>query len=233
MSGTSTIACTQPRPLLFGSPLIPSKPRLRFVDGAGDGAAGSGDDDKGGDGDDDKGKDGAKNDAGDKSKSTLPTTQDELDRIVGERLAREREKFKDHDQLKKDSEELTKLREKTKTDDERAIDTAREEGRTEVRAVLAQERVKVALERELSGRIPDAGALLDLDRTQFVSGEGANVDAIKVWVLANSTEAPKDTGKQKDAGQGRRDGSAGGGSVQAGREAYEQLHSKKSTSTSS
>lgn len=219
MSGNSTTACTYPRPTFFASPLIPSKPRLRFVEGAGEGGAG-GEGEKGGEGDKGgQGNDG-KNDAGDKSKATLPTTQDELDRIVGERLAREREKFKDHDQLKKDSEELAKLREKTKTDDEKAIDAAREEGRTEVRAVLAAERVKVALERELSGRIPDAAALLDLDRTQFVKGEGADTDAIKVWVLAHSSEAPKGGGRQ-DGGQGKRDGAAAGGTVQAGREAFE------------
>lgn len=47
-------------------------------------------------------------------------TQAELDKILGERLAREREKYADYDQLKKDAEELKKRRETEMSEVEKA-----------------------------------------------------------------------------------------------------------------
>jgi len=92
------------------------------------------------------------------------------------------------------------------SDTEKAITEAEERGRAEVRQILAAERVRVALERELDGRIPSASALLDLDRSKFVKGDGADTDAIKAWVAANSTETKGQTEQRHvRLGQGRTD----------------------------
>lgn len=96
--------------------------------------------------------------------------------------------------------EVTNLRTKGQTAEEAALEQAKEAGRAEVRSVLASERVKTTLERALTGRVPSASALLDLDRSAFIKGEGADVDAINTWVEANSTAQQK---KAPDLGQGR------------------------------
>lgn len=72
--------------------------------------------------------------------------------------------------------------------EDKAIQDAKEAGRAEVRTILANERVKTALDRALVGRVPNTTALLELDRSQFVDGDKANTEAITAWVAANSTE---------------------------------------------
>jgi len=62
--------------------------------------------------------------AGDETGKTF--TQAELDRILGERLAREREKYQDYDQLKAASEELKKLKEAQMSEIEKAKTAAAE-----------------------------------------------------------------------------------------------------------
>lgn len=222
-----TKQCTQRS--LFASPLIPSKPRLRFVDGAGEGGAGGEGGSEGGSGGSggEGGSGGGSGGDGGEKKFTPITSQEELDKVLGPRLARERSQFKDYDQLKADSEELQKLRDADKSDNQKAIDTAKEEGRAEIRNVLAQERVATALEKALAGRTPDVAALMTLDRSKFVKGDGADTDAITAWVAEHSTEAPAGGITPKDKGQGQRGEGAGGGTVQAGRDAYESRHGKK------
>lgn len=112
-------------------------------------------------------------------------------------------------------EKLTQLQQETEalriqnqTDAERAISEAKEQGRAEVRTILAGERVKNALERALDGRVPNASALLDLDRSQFINGDKADADAIKAWVEANSTEAATSARRNPDLGQGRERGNS-------------------------
>jgi hypothetical protein len=213
MSGITnpTSTCTakaMPLPLLW------NRPNLRFIEGAGEGG-------DGGDGGNDGGGGGF----------TPITTQADLEKTLGQRLAREREKFKDYDQLKQAKDELDSLKAKNATAEEKAVNDAREEGRNEIRAVLAQERVSTALGRALTGRIPDAEALLNLDRSQFIKDGHADTDAIKTWVDAHSSEATKAPPKRDD-GAGRRDSSASSGSTQAGRDRYAERHGKK-TNTSS
>jgi hypothetical protein len=126
---------------------------------------------------------------------------------------------------------LEQLEAKFKTDAEKALDQAREEGRSEVRTVLAGERVRGAFERALAGRIPDPASLLDLDRSQFIKGDAADVDAITSWVAAHSTEAvAAPAPKLIDRSQGSRATTAG--TLDAGRSAWEQRHQKQTTTTS-
>lgn len=98
--------------------------------------------------------------------------------------------------------EVATLRTNSQTAEETALEQAKEQGRAEVRSVLAAERVRSALERALDGRVPSAAALLDLDRSTFIKGDGADVEAITAWVEANSTVGTQQK-KAPDLGQGR------------------------------
>jgi hypothetical protein len=219
MSGINAFTRTPHKPTVYG-PVRRSRLDLmgiRFAEGGegGEGGAGGG---AGGDGGENK------NDKGG-SEFTPPKDQKELDRILESRLAREREKFKDYDQLKKDRDELQKLRDEKKTDDEKALDAARAEGRNEVATQLASERVRFALEKALAGRNPDPGALLDLDRSQFVKDGKADADAIKTWVEANSKEVETKQESKRDPSQGKR--ADDDSSLEAGKSAYERRHPTK------
>jgi hypothetical protein len=103
--------------------------------------------------------------------------------------------------------ERDELRASTQSESEKAIEDAKEQGRAEVRAVLAAERVRSALASALNGRVPDADALLDLDRSVFVKGDKADTDAIKTWVEKHSTEIKPAKGAGFVPSQGARDGS--------------------------
>lgn len=52
------------------------------------------------------------------------TTQEELDKIVGNRVMRERDKYKDYEELKNAAEELAKLKDANKSELEKAISRA-------------------------------------------------------------------------------------------------------------
>lgn len=126
-------------------------------------------------------------------------------------------------------QERDQLRTASQTDQEKAVEEAKEAGRAEVRTVLANERVKVALEKALNGRIPDAGALLDLDRSQFVNGDAADTAAINAWVNEHSTESTSSAKGLRDLGQGRERGTdAPNKGVNAGRELFTGSKSTKS-----
>lgn len=126
-------------------------------------------------------------------------------------------------------QERDDLKTKTQSAEQNAIDEATEKGRTEVRAILAAERVKNALATELIGRVPDANALLDLDRSKFIKGDGADVDAIKAWVADNSTEGSNAGGGKKggpDLGQGKRGSSQPAKGVGAGADLFANRKNK-------
>ncbi len=154
---------------------------------------------------------------------TPPESQDALNALIEGRLAREREKFKDYDALKSAADELAKLKQAKPSGEQSAeelAEAAREEGRAEMRKVLAEERVNNALTAALTGRAVNPNVLLmGFDKSQFVKGDGADTDAIKAWVEANSTETKQ--GGNPIPGAGQRDSTANGGSVQAGRDLYD------------
>lgn len=162
------------------------------------------------------------------------TSQEEWDRAIGERLARERAKYADYDELRTRAARADELEQANQTESERAIAAAREEGRAEVRQILAQERVRNTLTTALIGRVPDPVALLDLDRAQFIRDGNANVEAIQQWVDQHSTAAtaatppPPAVTVTPDPSQG-----AGGqtSSIDAGRAAYERRHGRPAPAT--
>jgi hypothetical protein len=125
--------------------------------------------------------------------------------------------------------DLDDAKAKNQTAEEKAMEEAKEAGRSEVRAVLAAERVKTALEKALAGRIPDASALLDLDRAQFIKDGTADTDAIIAWATEHSTESAGPAKGHVDLGQGRNRGTdAPIKGVHAGRSLFTDSKSNKS-----
>jgi hypothetical protein len=64
--------------------------------------------------------------------------QADVDRIVAERVARERAKYADHDDLRKAAKRLEEIEAANATDLEKAVKAAREEGRAEVLSAANQ-----------------------------------------------------------------------------------------------
>lgn len=81
---------------------------------------------------------------------TPPASQADLDRIIADRLARERSKFSDYDDLKKKAQAHDKALEAAKSEQEKAVDAARKEGesaaneRANARLVGAEVRAQAA-----------------------------------------------------------------------------------------
>jgi hypothetical protein len=181
---------------------------------------------------------------------TPPASQEDLDKLINKATAKVHAKYEGHDELKTKADradeleaELAKLtgkpepKQKPKDGDtppglsqedvDKRIKEAIDATRAEERAALALERATDSLDKALRDRTFEPSKLLNLDRTQFVKDGAVDADAIKDWVEKNSAEGPKK--RPFDPGQGQRDATAGGGSVQAGKDLYDQRHTKKST----
>lgn len=165
-------------------------------------------------------------------------SQAELDKILGERVAREKEKFKDYDALKTAAEELEKIKEANKSETEKAIDAARKEAdaaaRKDVLSSVGERLVEASFVASFAGRVEEdrATALISsLDKKSFLTSEG-EVDVEKVKSLVN-TLAPAGKGaptfKPGDFGQGGNSADTNKGGTQAGADAYAKRHAKKST----
>lgn len=131
--------------------------------GTGSGSGGSGGSGGAGDGGGSGGNDGG----GNSGRQEQTFTQADLDRIVGERLARERtSKYGDYDQLKAKATELDQLKESTATEQEKAITAAKKDAEASVRGQLEPQmvRLQAALEHglpeELGKRILSAARRL-------------------------------------------------------------------------
>ena len=79
-------------------------------------------------------------------------TQADLDRTVGERLARERAKFADYNDLKSKAARLSEIEEASASETEKAVKAAREEGRAEV-TTAANTRLTAAEARALAAEM--------------------------------------------------------------------------------
>lgn len=164
----------------------------------------------GGGGGGDAGKSGADGDGGEKGDEgtgdeSKTHTQADVDRIVKERLARQKDQFKDYDDLKKQAAELQKLKDAEKPEIERLTNRVGElekllgdkdaeltkRDRDALRAKIA---AKHKLSEELAGRI--AGE----------TEEEMDADAAALAKLIGPKKAP-DT----DAGKGANGGEKAGG----------------------
>ena len=133
-------------------------------------------------------------------------TQEELEDILGERLAREREKFKDYDELKKASDELSKLKQAQMTELEKA-QAAAKAAEEEKQKVLA-----MANERLIKGEVKAAAAELGfvdadaayalLDKAQVKIQDNGTVDGVKPALEALLKAKPYLNGQAKPGSVG-------------------------------
>jgi len=152
------------------------------------------------------------------------TSQDELDRIVGRRLNKERAKFADYDQLREKAKKYDELDEQNKSELEKAQQRAeaaeqvaadaREEARaTRLRtAVITEAVAQKAAKPDQVFRLIDA-AEFDLDD----NGEPTNAAAVVEAFLADNPHMLGGGGGngagKKGADQGARSGGAGDGQL--------------------
>jgi len=131
-------------------------------------------------------------------------TQADIDRAVEARLARERGKFKDYDDLKAKAARLDELEGANASDLEKAVKTAQDETRAAVAREYGERLAAGILKAELGQRMKpaDADALIsDLNLAKFVDDKGdVDNDALKAVI---DRVAPKG---QADLGQGSRGG---------------------------
>lgn len=169
---------------------------------------------------------------------TPPASQADLDRIVGDRLARERAKYADYDDLKTKAEAHDAALEAAKSDADKAVDAARTEGekaateRVNTRLVKSEARV---LASAAKFRDPsDAVAFLDLTKVTVNDDGEVDEKAIKDQLDALATSKPYlvDDGRKPSPRSDRSQGGGGGDdkpSLARGREMFEQRRGKKTS----
>lgn len=172
------------------------------TDGSGDasGSAASGSSTEGAGGGEGKGNATGSNAAGDAGTNN----DNDLGEGGKKALDDERRARRDADRRAKSAEqELEKLRTASMSEQEKAVATAKGEGRTEAMKELGAKLVDAEVRALLAGRGVDAEALLEgVDRSRFVDDKGdPDREALKTWVdriaPANGTNFP-------DLGQGAR-----------------------------
>lgn len=114
-----------------------------------------------------KNEDGNEN-KGEKSEFKAPASQEDFDRMVADRLTRERAKFADYDEIKKKAADFDKVKAEAMTEQEKAVAAARSEGE-QTATEKANARVVKAEAKALAGakkfRDPaDAVAFVDLSK---------------------------------------------------------------------
>lgn len=167
------------------------------------------------------------------------TSQADLDKALGARLARERAKFEGFDDFKKKADEYDKAIEAARTDQEKAVEAAKSEGRTEAltaangRLIAAEAR---ALASEAKFRNPGlAIKALELEDVKVSDDGTVDAAAIKAKLKELSDADPYllDDGKKPapkpDKAQGGQAASSDA-SVSRGRDMFENRRGAKKTS---
>lgn len=194
----------------------------------------------GSDGGDDKSGEGDGKPDGDTGKTF---TQAELDRVVSDRLARERAKYGDIDSLKAAKAELDELKAQNASDLEKAVAAARKEGETAA-STRANQRLVAAEARALAADANfhnprDAAQLVNLSEIKVGEDGEVDSDAVKALIDKLATERPylvkaaegeKKNDRKRDPGQGARTGT-GNGSLEAGQDAYAARKAKRGGTT--
>ncbi|MEU8196345.1 hypothetical protein AB0C10_21415 [Microbispora amethystogenes] len=154
--------------------------------GSGDGDGGAGDEGQGQGGDG-----GQAGDGGDEGKTF---TQADLDRVVAERLARERSKFADYKDLKAKASQFDELTASQQTETEKAVAKAREEAKAEALAEVRRDRVLDKIEVLAAGRFADpedAKLRLAARLDEFVGDDGqTDTKAVEGALSKLLTEKP-------------------------------------------
>lgn len=168
------------------------------------------------------------------------TSQEDLDKRLGERLARERAKYADYNDLKTKAAEYDKAIEAARTDQEKAVEAAKNEGRTEAlsaansRLVAAEAR---ALAAEAKFRNPIL-AVRAVDLKDVAVDDAGEVDAnaikAKLKELSDADPYLLDDGKKPTPKSDKSQGGGGGDdkpSVDRGRDMFEARRAKKTTAS--
>jgi len=100
------------------------------------------------------------------------------------------------------AKELDELKKSQLTDQERLVESTKEETRKAVRMEFATKLVDAELKSALNGRVLGGGSLLDFDKSKFIDDDGnVDSDSLTAWVEAHSSTG--DVSKP-DLGQGNR-----------------------------
>lgn len=156
----------------------------------------------------------------------------DLGSLTPEQLAELRDKAEKHDKLERE----------LMSDKDKAIAEAKEAAETEARQSFLPQLVLAEFKASAAGRIPAEqleGIVGPLDKSFFYAADGKSVDADKVKAYVDQlapAAAPATSGRRGPSAAGTGGSStgrpAGGGTgatgVDAGREAYERRHGKKS-----
>lgn len=149
------------------------------------------------------------------------TSQEEFDRRVADRLARQRNQFKDHDTYKASHEELEKLKAASATEAEKAQKRAEE---AEKAVAAATDRaVKAEIKAIATGEFADpSDAHLYLgDLSRFIDGKTGDIDSAAIEAALKEVEKAKPhliARTRTDAGLGAR----GGATPQTGNQLMNQ-----------
>ncbi|ASR85411.1 scaffolding protein [Mycobacterium phage Cain] len=139
-------------------------------------------------------KGGDKGDKGDKGEGKT-FTQADVDRIAGERAARERAKFGDYDDLKVKASELDAIREGEKTELQKALDRA---AAAESRAESVEfDRLRDRIANR-PGKVVPVASLTGKTEAELI----ASADALIAWRDENAPKPPEAPKKRNPAGSG-------------------------------
>jgi hypothetical protein len=150
---------------------------------------------------------------------TRTFTQAEFDRVMGQRLASERSRFADYDDLKAAKTELDEIKAKNASELDQAVAKAKSEGISEA-TTRADQRIVAAAARALAAAAnfhdpKDAPRLLDLSKVKVNADGEPDEEAIEALIKDAADKRPylvKATDKQdqkrlkRDPAQGSRDG---------------------------
>ncbi len=168
---------------------------------------------------------------GTQSNSTF--SQADVDRIVQERLTREKSKYADYDQLKERAGQWDKFVQESKPEQEKALDTARQEAEqaayNKARGEFGGKLVQAHLQAAAAGRLSEGAVsalVAGVDTSRFLT-EAGDVDTAKVTQfidgIAPAGSTPGSTQRPGGFGQGQRDGAPKAG-LEAGAALWEQRH---------
>lgn len=139
------------------------------------------------------------NDGGNNSGFTPPATQDELNRIVAERVARERSKYADYSDLKAKAAKFDEIDAQSKSEIEKATERAAAVERERDEATARLNRLEVALEKGLSPS----------QAKRLVGGTREELEADADELLKDLGDSNKPRSPKPDPNQGR----SGGGTA--------------------
>lgn len=158
-------------------------------------------------------------------------TQADVDRVVQERLAREKAKFSDYDEMKKRAEQWDKFVEESKPEQEKALNAARQEAETaaynKARGEFGGKLVQAHIQAAAAGRLPEGAVsalVAGVDTSRFLT-EAGDVDTAKVTQFIDGIAPAGATNGQKPGGfgQGQRDGAPKAG-LESGAALWESRH---------